>query len=92
MAATMAACSNPQAAGDRLLRELPSAYPSQITGIGFENNPPMDPPTLFIDLAPTTDPTAQLRFLCDEVMPRVNVASSRIAVTVSYGWSDEDCR
>jgi hypothetical protein len=61
-AAAMAGCSNLQAAGDQLLRELPAAYPSQIAGIGFENYPPMDPPTLFIDLASSMDATAQLRF------------------------------
>jgi hypothetical protein len=51
----------------------------------------MDPATLFIDLAPSMDPDQQLRFLCDEVTPRVKAAKAAIAVTVSYGWTDEDC-
>jgi hypothetical protein len=91
MAFVLAGCSNAQEVGDRLAQELPQAYPGQIRAIAFENNPPIDPPTLFIDLAPSMDPDQQLRFLCDEVVPRVRATNTAIAVTVSYGWYDDDC-
>jgi hypothetical protein len=89
----IAGCSDPQAAGDSLVRDLPLVYASQITGIEFENHPPLDPPTLFIDLAPSMTPDQQLRFLCDELMVRVKATGSNIAVTTyPYGWNDDDCR
>ena len=74
-------CADPGAAGDRLVRDLPQAYPSQIVAIQFENNPPLDPPTLFVDLAPSMTPDQQLRFICDQVMDRVRALSGAIAVT-----------
>jgi hypothetical protein len=89
----IAGCSDPQAAGDALVRDLRQVYPGQITGIEFENHPPLDPPTLFIDLAPSMTSDQQLRFLCDEVMARVKATGSNIAVTsYPYGWNDDDCR
>jgi hypothetical protein len=91
VAAVLLGCTNPQAAGDRLVQELPKAYPEQILAVSFENNPPMDPATLFIDLAPSIDPDQQLRFLCDEIMPRVLATKAAVGVTVSYGWWDTDC-
>jgi hypothetical protein len=91
VAATLLACTNPQAAGDRLVQELPRAYPEQISAVSFENNPLMDPATLFIDVAPSMDPDQQLHFLCDEIMPRVSATKAAIGVTVSYGWWDTDC-
>jgi hypothetical protein len=89
---TLAGCTDPQGPGDRLSRELPQVYPSQITAIQFENSPPLDPPTLFIDLVPSMTPDQQLRFVCDEVLPRVRAASDSIAVASGpYGWNDDDC-
>jgi hypothetical protein len=93
MVATLSvtACSNPQAAGDRLVRELPELYPQQVVAVAFENTPPLDPPTLFIDLSPSMSPDEQLRFLCDELVPRIKATGTSIPATVSYGWWSDDC-
>lgn len=62
-ALTLAACrGSRQAAGDRLARELPEMHPEQIIAIEFENSPPLDPPTLWIDLSPSMTPDEQRRF------------------------------
>ena len=85
-------CSDSQAAGDKLVQDLSQVYPDQITAIEFENQPPLDPPTLFIDLATSMTPDQQLRFVCDEVIPRVRAASGSIGVSSGpYGWNDDDC-
>jgi len=78
-------------AGERLAIELPARFPAEILAVGFEYQPPLDPPALFVDLTPSMSPGAQLRFLCDSIMPLVSAASHEIHVTVSYGWWDADC-
>jgi len=80
-----------QAAGDRLASELPTLYPGRVVAVSFENAPPLDPPTLFIDLDPAMDSEAQLRLLCDEINPRVKAAGADIDVTVTFGWHSDDC-
>jgi hypothetical protein len=81
-----------QSRGDRLTVDLKAAYPDQIVAIGFEFAPPLDPAMLFIDLAPSMNPEAQRRFLCDEIRPRVEAAGGGIDATVSYGWyMSEEC-
>jgi len=93
MVAVIVGCSsNVQTVGERLARELPSLYPKQVTAVAFENAPPLDPPTLFVDLAPSMDASAQLAFLCNELQPRVQAVGGGIDVTVSYGWHSDDCR
>jgi hypothetical protein len=79
------------AAGQRLAQSLPSELPGRIVAIDFEYNPPLDPPTLFIDLQADMTPEAQLALLCDEIAPRVRATNSDIDATVSYGWHIEDC-
>ena len=91
VALVVASCQDHQAAGDQLANELPGLYPEQITAIAFENNPPMDPPTLFVDLAPTMDAQDQLEFLCTELAPRIRSVDRGISATVSSGWWLEDC-
>jgi hypothetical protein len=83
--------ANVQSAGEKLASDLPLLYPDQIEALEFENNPPLDPATLFIDLHPSMEGDAQLRFLCDEIRPRVVAAGGGIDVTVSYGWHSSDC-
>ena len=90
----LAACAPapvPQEAGDALIVELQEAYPIEISAITFENSPPLDPPTFFIDLDPDMTPEAQLAFLCGEVVPRIRATGHDIAVTVTHGWWDDDC-
>jgi hypothetical protein len=70
---------------------LLSKYPQEIVAVAFENVPPVDPPTIFVDLDPSMDPAAQLRFLCDQLWPVVRQVDPGIGVTVSYGWWAEDC-
>ncbi len=89
--ALLVGCANHQSAGDRLVRELAQTYPDQIASIAFENNPPLDPPTLFIDVKSSMSPDQQLRFLCDSVLPRIRSLDPQIAATVSYGWWTDDC-
>ena len=82
---------DPGAAGEQLAKDLPAAFPSQIVGTEFENNPPLDPPTLFIDVSGAMSPDEQLRFLCEEIVPAIDRTGASIPATVSYGWSTEDC-
>jgi hypothetical protein len=88
--AALGGCTDRQAVGDELVRALASSYPGQITAISFENHPPLDPPTLFIDLAESMTDEAKLHFICDVVVPRVDAAGGHIAVA-SF-WTDDDCR
>jgi hypothetical protein len=85
------AATDHDAAGRRLEAELIATYPDEVVAVSFENRPPLDPPTLFIDLDPGMDPDAQLRFLCDQLWPHVRSVDAAIGVTVSYGWWAEDC-
>ena len=62
-----------QAAGDRLVRDLSAKYPGQINAIEFKYAPPLDPPTLYIDLDASMDPQAQRRFLCEVLVPDMSV-------------------
>jgi len=89
--AFLVGCTNHQAAGDRLVRELAQSYPDQISSIAFENSPPLDPPALFIEMNSSMSPDEQLRFLCDKVLPRIKSVDAQIAATVSYGWWTDDC-
>jgi hypothetical protein len=84
--------SDTQQAGDQLAQGLRRDYPAQVMAVSFENSPPLDPPTLFIDLAPSMSPQQELRFLCDEIVPRIRATKASIAATVSYGWTDRDCQ
>jgi hypothetical protein len=79
-----------QAAGDRLVRDLSAKYPGQINAIEFKYAPPLDPPTLYIDLDASMDPQAQRRFLCEVLVPDMSVVDRDIAATVSYGWWSDD--
>jgi hypothetical protein len=76
-----------------LTAQLREAFPNQIAAISFENAPPLDPPTIFVDMAPGTSPEDELTFLCSLVRPQVNAIDSRIDVTTTYGYhSQDDCR
>jgi hypothetical protein len=96
VSASMTACSgspsSDQVVGDGLVEELARVYPDQITAIAFENAPPLDPPTLFVDLAQSMTPDQQLRFICQELRPRVRAVSSSISIASGpWGWWDSDC-
>ena len=60
-----------QAAGDILVREFRATYPEQIRAIGFEYSPPLDPPTLYVDLEPAMSLASQRAFLCGTLWPRI---------------------
>ena len=66
-------------------------FPDEITAIAFENNPPLDPPAIFIDLAPSMTPEQQLDFLCTKVLPKIRSLDDAISATVSYGWWTDEC-
>jgi hypothetical protein len=78
-------------AGRRLERELPAEYPNEVLSVGFEHSA-LDPPALFITLAPTMNPDEQLDFLCSKLVPRIKATGAAISTTVNYGWWDNDCR
>jgi len=80
-----------QERGARLTAELPASFPDQISAVSFEYNF-LDPPVLYIDIEPPMEPEAERRFLCDEVMPRIEEAGGDIDATTSYGWyMSEEC-
>jgi hypothetical protein len=45
-------CGGVQERGNRLARELPAAFPEQISAVSFENAPPLAAPTLVIQTRP----------------------------------------
>lgn len=69
-----------------LANQLEAAYPAVVASVSFENAPPLDPPTLFIDVKPGTAPNAELSFLCAEVRPLVDAVDPRIEATTTYGY------
>lgn len=71
---------------DNLTRELQETFPSQIASVVYENAPPLDPPTLFIDIAPGISPQDELDFLCNSVKPRVDAVNVAIEATTTYGY------
>lgn len=78
-------------AGNRLARELAAKFPDQVEAIEFQYSPPLDPPTLFIDLDPSMSPEDQQQFLCDVLAPEIAAVDREIAATVTYGWWSDDC-
>jgi hypothetical protein len=50
-------------AGRKLEHELPEQYPDQIEAASFEFAPPLDPPNIFIDFAPSMSLDEQQQFL-----------------------------
>jgi hypothetical protein len=76
----------------RLVADIEGAFPNEIAAIDFENAPPLDPPTIFIDLWQDMNSTDQRRFLCDQVKPLVDAVDPNINVVVSWGWAaSDDC-
>jgi hypothetical protein len=69
-----------------LADQLEAAFPADIVSVAFENAPPLDPPTLFIDMTPGKSPADELRFLCSSVRPQVDAVDSRIEATTTYGY------
>lgn len=82
---------NVSAVGDRLVSELLRDYPSEIDAIHFENQPPLDPPTLWIDLAPSMQVAEQRRFVCEVILPKVTEANSAITTVTTVGIANEIC-
>jgi hypothetical protein len=78
-------------AGRRLERDLPAEYPHEVRSVAFEHSA-LDPPALFITLAPAMNPDEQLDFLCSKLVPRIKATGAAISATVNYGWWDDDCR
>jgi hypothetical protein len=94
LAIALVGCRQPdvQAIGDRLAEQLKDDFQTQIVAIAFENSPPLDPPTLWIDLSPSLDLEAQRRFVCDVVWPRVTAeAGMSITTITTVGPADEIC-
>lgn len=84
--------SDVQARGDRLATDLQEAFPDKISAISFENAPPLDPPTLFIDVDPPMEPDDEKAFLCEAIKGQIDAAGGGIDATTSYGWSiGTDC-
>ena len=70
----------------KLVEDLRTTFPDQIDAIDFENAPPLDPPTIFIDFDQGSDDTTLLRLLCDDVKPRV-LAVDRSIDVFADGWT-----
>lgn len=88
MPVLLAACrSGPtNAEMERLKQDLASSFPAQIKSVAYENAPPLDPPTLFIDMQPNISTDDELAFLCDLVGPKVNAVNVDIEATTTYGY------
>lgn len=69
-----------------LANELQASFPAEINSVSFENAPPLDPPTLFIDMAPGMSPADELTFLCSSIGPEVAAVDARIDATTTYGY------
>lgn len=74
-----------------LTQDLRQAFPSQIVAISFENAPPLDPPTIFIDTSPSQTREAEIDWLCNLVRPRVDAVDRRIEVESTQGSMRGDC-
>ncbi len=87
---TLVLCSCQEGVSDselsKLVVDLRASFPDQIDAIDFENAPPLDPPTIFIDLDQGLDATTLLRLLCDDIKPRV-VAVDRSIDVFADGWT-----
>jgi hypothetical protein len=80
-----------QTAGEKLERDLPRTFPGRVADVVFENSPPLDPPTLWVEVDPAMSPEEQRVFLCSELAPHVSEMHDEILVTVNYGWWSSDC-
>jgi hypothetical protein len=76
---------------EALTRELDEAFPNEIAAISFENAPPLDPPTIFVDTKPDITREETVAWLCVSVRPRVDAVDSRIDVFTTYGDLRIDC-
>ena len=88
LALSLAACrAGPtDAMMSTLADQLEAAFPATIRSVSVENAPPLDPPTLFIDMAPGLSPAEELTFLCTSVGPQVDAVDRRIEATTTYGY------
>jgi hypothetical protein len=75
---------------ERLVAELDAAYPEEVAAIDYENAPPLDPATLFIDVQRSMSHEAELTFICEQINPRVDAVDSRIDISSST-VSGSDC-
>jgi hypothetical protein len=69
-----------------LADQLETSFPALVASVSYEYAPPLDPPTLFIDMAPGVSTGAELSFLCANVGPLVDAVDDRIDATTTYGY------
>lgn len=74
-----------------LTLDLQEAFQNEIIAISFENAPPLDPPTIFIDTSPSLTKEAELDWLCNLVGPRVDALDRGIDVETTQGSLRGDC-
>ena len=74
-----------------LTRELQEAFPDKIAAISFENAPPLDPPTIFVDTAPGIARAEEVTWMCSLVKPRVDAIDVRIDVESTQASLRTDC-
>ena len=74
-----------------LTRALKEQFPEVIVAISFENAPPLDPPTIFIDTDPALGRVDEVSWLCTLVKPRVDDLDATIEVESTNASLRTDC-